>query len=112
MEKTVRIPKGLDIYAVKGLVAKLFDVERPLKLKLIWETGEWDPVAGFDEEVGNSDDDEDDDDDDQQDEEGEGNKDRAKTHNGDDAALKNAVDDSASIGKKTGGKKTGREGKN
>ncbi|KAL7790996.1 hypothetical protein V8C37DRAFT_164014 [Trichoderma ceciliae] len=45
---TTRIPKSFDIYAVKGIVGKMYGLT-PLKLKLIWETGEWDPVAGYDE---------------------------------------------------------------
>lgn len=47
-ERTTRIPKSFDIYAVKGIAGKLFGVA-PLGLRLIWETGEWDPVAGFDD---------------------------------------------------------------
>ncbi|KAL6908697.1 hypothetical protein GGI43DRAFT_393406 [Trichoderma evansii] len=46
--RITRIPKSFDIYAVKGIVGKLYGLA-PLKLRLIWETGEWDPVAGFDE---------------------------------------------------------------
>lgn len=46
--KTAQIPKTFDIYAVKGIAGRLFGHE-PLRLKLVWETGEWDPVAGFDE---------------------------------------------------------------
>ncbi|KAK8090021.1 hypothetical protein PG997_004982 [Apiospora hydei] len=49
-EKTSRIPKSYDIYRVKGIAGKLFG-QKPLDLRLIWETGEWDPVAGFDDEV-------------------------------------------------------------
>lgn len=56
-EKTARIPKAVDIYAVKGIAGKLFG-EGPLDLKLIWETGEWDPVAGFDDQEGDSSDEE------------------------------------------------------
>lgn len=48
LTKTVRIPKSFDIYAVKGIAGKLFGLP-PLGLRLVWETGEWDPVAGFDE---------------------------------------------------------------
>jgi hypothetical protein len=44
----VQVPKSFDIYAVKGLVGRVFGL-RPLKVKLVWETGEWDPVGGFDE---------------------------------------------------------------
>ncbi|KAG9241945.1 tubulin-specific chaperone-like protein E [Calycina marina] len=43
------IPKGFDVYQVKGIVGRLFGL-RPLSLRLIWETGEWDPVAGYEEE--------------------------------------------------------------
>ncbi|KAK8048631.1 tubulin-specific chaperone [Apiospora phragmitis] len=49
-EKTSKIPKSYDIYRVKGIAGKLFS-QKPLNLRLIWETGEWDPVAGFDDEV-------------------------------------------------------------
>ncbi|KAK3329302.1 hypothetical protein B0H66DRAFT_585817 [Apodospora peruviana] len=58
MEKKVtRIPKSFDIYRVKGVASKLFGLP-PLKLRLVWETGEWDPVAGFDDEGGDSSEDE------------------------------------------------------
>jgi hypothetical protein len=57
-EKMTKIPKAVDIYAVKGIAGKLFDMA-PLKLNLIWETGEWDPVAGFDDQEGDSSDEED-----------------------------------------------------
>lgn len=53
-EKVVRIPKSFDMYAVKGIAGKLFGIS-PLKLGLVWETGEWDPVAGFDDEGESSD---------------------------------------------------------
>ena len=46
--RITKIPKSFDIYAVKGIVGKIYGIA-PLKLRLIWETGEWDPVAGFDE---------------------------------------------------------------
>ncbi|KAI2618472.1 Thioesterase/thiol ester dehydrase-isomerase [Hypoxylon sp. NC1633] len=59
IERTSRIPKSFDIYAVKGIAGKLFGA-RPLNLRLIWETGEWDPVAGFDDEVEDSSDEEED----------------------------------------------------
>ncbi|KAI1856968.1 hypothetical protein JX265_008667 [Neoarthrinium moseri] len=55
---TARIPKSFDIYRVKGIAGKLF-AQDPLSLRLIWETGEWDPVAGFDDEVEDSSDEED-----------------------------------------------------
>lgn len=57
-EKRVQIPKACDIYAVKGIAGRLFR-RAPLGLRLVWETGEWDPVAGFDEEAGDSSEDED-----------------------------------------------------
>ncbi|CAN8098659.1 unnamed protein product [Discula destructiva] len=50
IEKRAQIPKSFDIYAVKGIAGRLFR-HAPLKLRLVWETGEWDPVAGFDEEA-------------------------------------------------------------
>ncbi|KAI0970313.1 Thioesterase/thiol ester dehydrase-isomerase [Xylaria arbuscula] len=53
VERATKIPKGFDIYAVKGIAGKLFGV-KPLSIRLIWETGEWDPVAGFDDEVEDS----------------------------------------------------------
>ncbi|KAI1213983.1 RNI-like protein [Annulohypoxylon truncatum] len=58
VERTTRIPKSFDIYTVKGIAGKLFGA-RPLGLRLIWETGEWDPVFGFDDEVEDSDEEED-----------------------------------------------------
>jgi hypothetical protein len=57
-ERATKIPKSYDIYAVKGVAGKLFGMS-PLKLSLIWETGEWDPVAGFDDQEGDSSDEED-----------------------------------------------------
>ncbi|KAF4919889.1 Tubulin-specific chaperone E [Colletotrichum viniferum] len=47
--KTAHLPKSSDIYAVKGTAGRLFGKD-PLRLRLVWETGEWDPVAGFDED--------------------------------------------------------------
>ncbi|KAI1504345.1 hypothetical protein F5X99DRAFT_406062 [Biscogniauxia marginata] len=58
IDRTTKIPRSFDIYAVKGIAGKLFGV-RPLSLRLTWETGEWDPVAGFDEEVEDSSEEED-----------------------------------------------------
>lgn len=46
--KERELPKGLDIYGVKGVVGRMFD-ETPLSLRLIWETGTLDPVAGSDD---------------------------------------------------------------
>lgn len=45
------------MYAVKGIAGRLFGIS-PLQTKLVWETGEWDPVGGFDEETGDSSEDE------------------------------------------------------
>ncbi|KAF5870023.1 putative tubulin-specific chaperone e protein [Botrytis fragariae] len=42
------IPKAFSIYRVKGIVGRLLN-RRPLSLKFIWETGEWDPVAGYED---------------------------------------------------------------
>jgi tubulin-specific chaperone E len=47
--KLREIPKSFDIYRVKGIVGRMFDI-RPLSMRLIWETGDWDPVAGYEEE--------------------------------------------------------------
>ena len=57
-EKRMEIPKGFDVYKVKGIVGRAFEVA-PLSLRLVWETGEWDPVAGYEDEE-NSDDEDDD----------------------------------------------------
>lgn len=51
--KEQEIPKGFDIYRVKGIVGRMFGL-RPMKLRLVWETGEWDPVAGYEDEDENS----------------------------------------------------------
>ena len=45
IEKTKEIPRTIDIYQLKGIVGRLFNL-RPMKCRLIWETGEWDPVKG------------------------------------------------------------------
>ncbi|KAI8632236.1 hypothetical protein F5Y19DRAFT_355694 [Xylariaceae sp. FL1651] len=58
VKRTIKVPKSFDIYAVKGIAGKLFGI-KPLCLRLVWETGEWDPVAGFDDEVEDSSEDED-----------------------------------------------------
>lgn len=52
------IPKSFDVYRVKGLVGRMFDIP-PLKSRLVWETGEWDPVAGYEELADSSDEDDD-----------------------------------------------------
>ena len=56
-ERTAEVPKSFDIYTVKGIAGRLFGLS-PLRIRLVWETGEWDPVAGFDEEAGDSSDEE------------------------------------------------------
>ncbi|KAJ9134037.1 Tubulin-specific chaperone [Pleurostoma richardsiae] len=56
--RVVQVPKSFDIYSVKGIAGRLFG-HAPLRLRLVWETGEWDPVAGFDDETGDSSEDED-----------------------------------------------------
>ncbi|KAH8675787.1 hypothetical protein BX600DRAFT_453575 [Xylariales sp. PMI_506] len=53
VERTSKVPKSFDIYRVMSVAGNLFEQE-PLSLRLVWETGEWDPVAGFDEEVEDS----------------------------------------------------------
>ncbi|KAJ6446106.1 tubulin-specific chaperone E [Purpureocillium lavendulum] len=60
---TTRIPKSFDIYAVKGIAGKVFGLP-PLRVRLVWETGEWDPVARYDERDGEDSDEDDEDDDD------------------------------------------------
>ncbi|QUC17862.1 uncharacterized protein UV8b_02103 [Ustilaginoidea virens] len=47
-KKTLKIPKSFDVYAIKGIAGNLFKLP-PLKVRLIWETDEWDPVAGYDD---------------------------------------------------------------
>ncbi|KZF26408.1 putative tubulin-specific chaperone [Xylona heveae TC161] len=39
-----QIPRGFNVYKLIGIVVRLFNV-RPFDVRLIWETGEWDPVA-------------------------------------------------------------------
>jgi hypothetical protein len=55
ISKVQEIPRGFDVYRIKGIVGKLFDL-KPLGLCLIWETGEWDLVAGYEDEEYDSDD--------------------------------------------------------
>ena len=59
IKKTKEIPKSFEIYRVKGIVGRLFGV-KPLYIRLIWETGEFDPVAQYEEGEVDSSDDEDD----------------------------------------------------
>ncbi|KAF4632544.1 hypothetical protein G7Y89_g5575 [Cudoniella acicularis] len=49
------IPKSFDIYRVKGIVGRMFGLP-PLNIRLTWETGQWDPVAGYEENEDSSDD--------------------------------------------------------
>ncbi len=35
----------MDVYRLKGIVARLFAV-RPVSIRLVWESEEWDPVGG------------------------------------------------------------------
>ncbi|KAH0542747.1 hypothetical protein FGG08_002886 [Glutinoglossum americanum] len=41
------IPKGVDVYRLKGIVGRIFGV-KPLGTRLVWESDEWDPVGGDD----------------------------------------------------------------
>jgi len=45
IEKSAEIPRTVSVYKVKGVVGRLFGM-RPLSCRLIFETGEWDPVGG------------------------------------------------------------------
>ena len=45
VERCKFIPRAVNIYRLKGIVGRLFSI-RPMYCKLIWETGEWDPIAG------------------------------------------------------------------
>lgn len=47
-EKKKDIPRAVDVYRMKGIVGLLFGI-RPLGCRLVWETGEWDPVKGEEE---------------------------------------------------------------
>lgn len=57
INKVQEIPRGFDMYRVKGIAGKLFGL-KPLSLCLFWETGEWDPVAGYEDEENDSEDEE------------------------------------------------------
>lgn len=43
------LPRTVGIYKLKGLVGKMFGL-RPMSLRLVWETDEWDPVPGLDDD--------------------------------------------------------------
>lgn len=45
IEKTAEIPRTVSVYKVKGVAGRLFGI-RPLSCRLMYETGEWDPVGG------------------------------------------------------------------
>jgi len=51
IEKSKLIPRTVDVYRLKGIVGRLFSIQ-PMSCKLIWETGEWDPVGGREEDEG------------------------------------------------------------
>jgi hypothetical protein len=44
------IPKSFNVYRVKGIVGRLFNYP-PLSLRLTWETGIWDPIASYEDQV-------------------------------------------------------------
>lgn len=44
IEKKKLIPRTVDVYRLKGIVGQLFQI-RPMSVKLVWETEEWDPVG-------------------------------------------------------------------
>ncbi|KAL9092281.1 MAG: hypothetical protein Q9165_004455 [Trypethelium subeluteriae] len=68
----LEFPKSLQVYSVLGYVGKRLGVT-PMKIKLIWETDEWDPIK----KAGDSDSDEDEDEDDNDDEEATTGQDRS-----------------------------------
>jgi hypothetical protein len=47
--KSKLVPKGFDVYTLKSIVGRMFEL-KPMKLKLTWETGEWDPVGGYEDD--------------------------------------------------------------
>lgn len=60
IEKKKLIPRTVDVYRLKGIVGQLFNI-RPMSVKLIWKTEEWDPVGEGDGGWSVSEDDSDDD---------------------------------------------------
>ncbi|OAA56560.1 tubulin-specific chaperone [Niveomyces insectorum RCEF 264] len=101
---SVAIPKSFDMYAVKGIAARLFGAAAPQRVRLVWETGEWDPVAGVDEEEEDEelgDEEEEDDDDEEDGEGGDNNEERnervvgAKAAQGDAKQAQTVGDDEA-----------------
>ena len=61
IEKKKPIPRTIDVYRLKGIVGQLFDI-RPMSVKLVWETEEWDPISEADGGWSVSEDDESDED--------------------------------------------------
>ncbi len=55
--RTKKVPRTFDIYRLKGIVGRLFG-QKPMSLKLVWESGELDPVAGYEEDWDSSDEEE------------------------------------------------------
>jgi hypothetical protein len=55
-EKQIRVPRTVSVYKLKGIVAGLFGLV-PLRIRLMWETGEWDPVGREDEGANGKDED-------------------------------------------------------
>lgn len=39
------IPRTVNVYRLKGIVGRAFGI-RPMGCRLVWETGEWDPMSG------------------------------------------------------------------
>ena len=50
-EKAKLIPRSVDVYRLKGIVGRMFDI-KPMICKLIWETGEFDPIKENDDDDG------------------------------------------------------------
>lgn len=48
-EQKILIPFTVNIYRLKAIVGRAFGI-KPMHCKLIWETGEWDPMAGTDDD--------------------------------------------------------------
>lgn len=54
IEKSIHIPLTINIYTLKSLVGRLFNLPPPYptQIRLIYETGEWDPVRKGDKRTG------------------------------------------------------------
>ena len=52
LEKSVSVPRTVSCYALQGIVGRLFSLPPPFTttIRLLYETNEWDPVAGKDGE--------------------------------------------------------------